>query len=132
MNYKIRYMKNMALLEDYLTKHPELRAFVSIFREITEAKKSITTISIGERISSNTFLSLLTSRIEAPKIHFSSVGNVPIVLLQNYSHTICSIPLPDVKNIELRSETTEFGRKDYKVYFSCNSHDYSLDAVLNG
>ena len=131
MNYKIRYMKNMALLEDYLTKHPELRAFVSIFREISEAKHSITTISVGERISNNTFLSLLTSRIEAPKIHFTSVGNVPIVLLQNYTNTICSIPLVDVKNVEMRSETTEFGRKDFKLYFRCNQHDYSLNAILD-
>ena len=90
-----------------------------------------TTISVGERISTNTFLSLLTSRTEAPKIRFTSVGNVPIVLLQNYTNTICSIPLVDVKNVVMRSDTTEFSRKDLKVYFSCNQHDYSLNAILD-
>ena len=37
----------------------------------------------------------------------------------------------DVKNVVMRSDTTEFGRKDLKVYFSCNQHDYSLNAILD-
>lgn len=130
MSTKVRYTKNMILLEEYLCQNPELRAFVSVFKTIVEANKAITTISIGQRIDSNTFLPLLTSRVEAPRIRFSSFNNIPVILLQNHLQTLCTLPLHEVENIDIHSETSE-GRTDHRMYFYCNNHDYKITCILS-
>lgn len=130
MSAKVRYTKNMILLEEYLCQNPKLRAFVSVFKTIAESNKSITTISIGKRIDNTTFSPLLTSRVEAPRIRFSSFNNVPVILLQNHLQTLCTIPLHEVKNIDIHSETSE-GMTNHRMYFYCNEHDYMISCVLS-
>ena len=106
MNAYEKYAQNVALLQEFLANRPDLKELVELLELVKDSANVTATLSIGQALSPDTFMSLLTSRLENPRIHFTTVDSSPLVLIQGkkVGFTALSLNLDKTEVVTITAE----------------------------
>lgn len=106
MNAREKHAQNVALLQEFLANRPDLKELVELLELVKDSANVTATLSIGQALSPDTFMSLLTSRLENPRIHFTTVDSSPLVLIQGkkVGFTALSLNLDKTEVVTITAE----------------------------
>ena len=131
-----RYLKNQKLMEEYIMDKPDLKEMINIFKFASNGfmSSSIDTklkISNGKQ-SKNCFYSYLTSETENPRILFTSVKNIPQIIISTKFTSIVAFTVDLISDMRIeKHEDKSIDWYSYNISFKYNKKfDYKLTVFV--
>lgn len=143
-----KYQKNQEFLKGWLASHPEQKEFVSVLQDagkafidcrtakksganIEQIKKTKVLVAIGQTVNEQKFISYLESRVENPRVLFTSFDGVPQCIISSVGYTVTAFALADVENIQITAKNDDVSASDkYIVKYHLNNLDLDYQIAI--
>lgn len=143
-----KYQKNKELLKGWLTSHSEQKEFVSVLQDagkafidcrtveksdtnIEQIQKTEVLISVGQAVNEQKFISYLESRVENPRVLFTSFDGVPQCIISGIGYTVTAFTLADVENIQITVKNNDASAFDkYIIKYHLNNLDLDYEIAV--